>query len=91
MSFVAQLSQVVVGVFMGKYHLTLPKTGATVNEIDEVKNLEFNSDSSKEEEESIMGAKPSALYVSQNHVLSDKEALCACATNVIIGRGPATC
>ena len=30
-------------------------------------------------------------FVSQNHVvLSDKDALCACATKLIIGRGPAT-
>ena len=51
-----QLSRVVVRVFMGKHHLALPETGATVDEIDDVENLDVNADSSEEEEESIMEA-----------------------------------
>ena len=49
-----QLNRVIVCVFMGKHHLALLQTGATVDEIDDVENLHVHTDSS--EEESIMEA-----------------------------------
>ena len=51
-----QLNRVLVRVFMGKHHLTLPPTGSTVAEISDVENLHVDTDSSEEEDESVMGA-----------------------------------
>ena len=51
-----QLNRVLVRVFMGKHHLTLPPTGSTVAEVSDVENLHVDTDSSEEEDESVMGA-----------------------------------
>ena len=52
----------IVRVFMGKHHLTLPPTGSTVDKISDVENLHIDTDSSEEEDESVMGATVTGVY-----------------------------
>lgn len=44
-----QLNRLLIRVFMGKYHLSLPTMGSTIDEISDVENSSDNSDSENEE------------------------------------------
>ena len=51
-----QLSRVLVRLFMGKYHLSVPPTGSTIEEISDLDISHSDEDSSEDDDESITEA-----------------------------------
>lgn len=51
-----QLNRVIVRIFMGKHHLSIPPSGSSIDEISDVEDLSIDTDSSEEEEESVVAA-----------------------------------
>ena len=46
-----QLNRVLVRIFMGKHHLSIPTAGSTIEEISDVENTAIDTDGSEDEEE----------------------------------------
>lgn len=46
-----QLSRVSVRIFMGKHHISIPKTGSTIEDISDIENLDSDTDISEDEEQ----------------------------------------